>query len=81
MIVAVFFYEVCLADTRRVVNAETMEHIRLVTNKLESTDSKRGGDVGVDIPSRRASRDDGEKLDMFTFVPDTRRRNPKTVEV
>lgn len=74
MITAVFFYEVFLADTKRVVNAESVEHIRLVTNTLEPTDLKHRGGMGVDTPNSKGSRDDGSSLDMFSLA---RRRDSK----
>jgi len=81
MIVAVFFYEVVLCDTRRVVNAESLEHVRLVTNTLESADSKREDDMGINTPSSTTSRDGSERLDMFTLVEETRKHSSKAGEV
>lgn len=40
MAIAALLYELFMADSRRVVNLESMEHIRLLSNKLDRTDVK-----------------------------------------
>ncbi|XP_006459394.1 hypothetical protein AGABI2DRAFT_177352 [Agaricus bisporus var. bisporus H97] len=48
-IVAVFLYEVFMIDSRRVVNLDSLEHSRLLKNRLNYT------------PDKRKKRDDAEK--------------------
>lgn len=40
MLVAAFLYELFMLDSRRVVNLESLEHVRLLTNKLDYIDEK-----------------------------------------
>lgn len=40
MLVAAFLYELFMLDSRRVVNLESLEHVRLLTNKLDYISEK-----------------------------------------
>lgn len=40
MLVAAFLYELFMLDSRRVVNLESLEHVRLLTNKRDYIDEK-----------------------------------------
>lgn len=72
MIVGVFLYEVFMIDSRRVVNLETLEHIRLMSNRLEDTNQKRKATPDVEkSPSGTATASE----------VDLRRRLSKAVEV
>ncbi|KAF9444825.1 aquaporin-like protein [Macrolepiota fuliginosa MF-IS2] len=55
MLTAVFLYEVFITDSRRVVNVESMEHIRLMTNQLKSSETQREASVEMGTNSSGSS--------------------------
>jgi len=75
MLVAAFLYELFMLDSRRVVNLESLEHVRLLTHKRDYIDEKSketrvASFIGV-APSGRSTKRNSHTITLAGVVDKT----------